>query len=305
MLTDQLKQEYEITYIVRKIREKQYHTVPETIELTYDCAVPKYNDNAQAVISRADINQPISRSYLYYCEWAGLEKISETEFDCAIAFNGVSPWCLATALHRVKAAKRMVWFHRNPELYIMTGDIVFWKRVYQQFDKVFVATEGVKGGFCRLFPEYNYLIEIIPPIADVEVYERLAEQEFENPYNKDSLNLLTVRRLSIGCGMELIPSIAAQIKKEFSKFRWFIIGDGDIRDRILQQIIVQDVCDEVILLGERKNIYPYIRNCDIYAALLGDTEDEALMAARAMNKPMLRFGIPNTYSVSANSADER
>lgn len=65
------------------------------------------------------------------------------------------------------------------------------------------------------------------------------------------------------------------------------------------------MCDEVILLGERKNIYPYIRNCDIYAALLGDTEDEALMAARAMNKPMLRFGIPNTYSVSANSADER
>lgn len=281
LLTGQLKQKYEITYIVRRIRQKKYDEVPEEEDLLYDSVVPRYSGGIQETPEQA-----VSRSYLYYSEWAEQENITEREFDCVIAFDGISPWCLATALHRIKAARRIVWFHKTPELYLMPEDAALWKRIYGQFAGICVSTEAVKEGFCRIFPDSAQKVELIPHILDEEEYKDPAAGDFENPYHKDCLNLLTAGRLNVGSGIEKIPAIAAEMKRCCPRIRWFILGNGDMRNHILRQIILQDVCEEVILLDKKENRYPYIQNCDIYAALSDPAEDEAAMTAMAMKKPV-------------------
>ena len=57
---------------------------------------------------------------------------------------------------------------------------------------------------------------------------------------------------------------AAILKKEGIPFRWYIIGDGERRWQIEEQINALGVQDEMVLLGALVNPYPWFKDCDIY-----------------------------------------
>ena len=58
---------------------------------------------------------------------------------------------------------------------------------------------------------------------------------------------------------------AAKIMKEQKKvFKWFVIGTGELKEELTKQIQAADVEDCFILLGARKNPYPYIKNCTVF-----------------------------------------
>ena len=59
--------------------------------------------------------------------------------------------------------------------------------------------------------------------------------------------------------------IASKLKKAGLKFKWYIVGGGsDDAYRMLENLIdVNMVKDEVILLGVKKNPYPFIRFADL------------------------------------------
>ena len=54
------------------------------------------------------------------------------------------------------------------------------------------------------------------------------------------------------------------VKDAGKKFKWFIIGDGGLHDKLQSMIDEKKLNDYFYLLGPRDNPYPYIKNCDIF-----------------------------------------
>ena len=63
---------------------------------------------------------------------------------------------------------------------------------------------------------------------------------------------------------ESIPEICKYLRKDGYDIKWYIIGSGESHDLILYNINKFEMDEVVILLGQKTNPYPYIKNCDIY-----------------------------------------
>ena len=53
-------------------------------------------------------------------------------------------------------------------------------------------------------------------------------------------------------------------KKNNIKFKWFVLGSGELEAELKAMIKAEGVEDNFILLGTRENPYAYIKNCDLF-----------------------------------------
>jgi glycosyltransferase involved in cell wall biosynthesis len=95
--------------------------------------------------------------------------------------------------------------------------------------------------------------------------ERRAELFYPEEYNAaKGLKLLSVGRLTEQKGFDMALDAAAILKNNGVDFCWFIIGKGHLQDALQKQIDTLGLNDNVKLLGQRTNPYPYIKNADIF-----------------------------------------
>lgn len=281
-IAERLKREYRITLIVRRIREKQYESIPEGISLLYDTEKP---DEVSAT-GMASCTQVNIRSWKSKPELKG-------EYDCAIAFQGFSPWCLATTLHRVKAKRKLVYLQRQPSFYLLEGDLPYFRELYGWFDGVLCADRRIQTEMERIFGEGFAMAA--QPAPDVERCRALAYEPIEDAFETDTLNLITVDRLAVGSMTDRIPMIAQAVKAEFPQLRWYVMGSGVYENQLLHDVITCNVCDQVQPVGMVENPWPYIRHCDGYVIVDDENQEEAL-GAKALGVPVFvirkRRGIP-------------
>ena len=57
------------------------------------------------------------------------------------------------------------------------------------------------------------------------------------------------------------------LKEKKLKFKWLVIGDGSLRNKIEQKIEANQLEKEILLLGLRDNPYPYIKKADVFLHL--------------------------------------
>ena len=71
-------------------------------------------------------------------------------------------------------------------------------------------------------------------------------------------------------------------------FKWFAIGKGELKDKIEEKISRYGLQEKFILLGEKSNPYPYIKNCDIYVQPSNyEGKSIAIDEAKAFAKPIV------------------
>lgn len=74
----------------------------------------------------------------------------------------------------------------------------------------------------------------------------------------------TLGRLSAEKGQDIIPEVAKLLKDDGIKFKWFLIGDGNLRTRIENDIEQYNLQNYIFLLGTKINPYPYLKESDIF-----------------------------------------
>ena len=79
-------------------------------------------------------------------------------------------------------------------------------------------------------------------------------------------------------------------------FKWFAIGTGDLQEQTRTRIKELGLEEKFILLGERANPYPYIKNCDIYAQpSYFEGKSIAIDEAKIFAKPIVCTKFPTVY----------
>ena len=138
------------------------------------------------------------------------------------------------------------------------------KKFYNSIDKIIAVSDTGKQSIISINPKYKDKIEVIKDVLDPSLIAKMAD-EYEVNFSSDFINIVTVARLVMGYkGYDIAIEAAKNLRELDIKFKWYVIGDGPDREKIEQLILKYNLQNHFILLGSKKNPYPYMKKCDIY-----------------------------------------
>ena len=165
-----------------------------------------------------------------------------------------------------KKSKKLAWVHTDliknnfsDSIYDTFNEHI---EAYKKFDNIICVSDSAREKFIKKFGFKGNVIKINNPIMIEEIYNKSKEIGFNDKV--EGIRILTVGRLSEAKGQDMIVNVARLLKEDGFKFKWYLIGDGDLREKIDNEIKKQGLMENIILLGAKENPYPFFKECDLY-----------------------------------------
>lgn len=267
----------------------------------------------------ASLNSNIKRKTIYNTSYAELSNIEKKKisfklllfkkqlykqqvagnYDIEIAFlEGPITRLFAV---KNKKVRKIAWIHNDISLVFGQGIqsiMKKWleKRCYKAYEKLIFVSKDNLLSFEKCFKVDTPKQVIYNYINSKNVKEKALEK-LEIKYDSNTINLVTVARLVEQKAIDRWIKVHSKLKKEGSNICVYVIGDGPLKEKLEEQIKQEKVQDSFILLGKRKNPYPYIKNSD-YFCLFSYYEGYGMVLeeAKILNKQIL---ITNTAAREA------
>ena len=207
------------------------------------------------------------------------------EYDLAVAYlEGGATYYVA---EHVKAKKKAAFVH------IDYGKAGYTRELdldcYSKFDHIFTVSDEVKEHFLEVYPEYEKNVTVFHNLVNQERIRRMADQGkgFEDDFQ--GYRILTIGRLTRQKRFDIAIQAMLLLKEKCSTpVRWYVLGEGDLRNRLEQQIQEAGLENDFILLGVKENPFPYYKNCDFYVHATGyEGKSIAIQEAQTLGKPIL------------------
>lgn len=213
-----------------------------------------------------------------------LKEISkeEEQYDIAIDFHGYGYIGTVYMLEKIKAKRKAMFVH---------DEKIDWmekvKKYIDQYDKIFCVSNACKEVVSNTYPEYKNKVDIFRNIINQDKIIKLSEEKIQD-MDFNGIKLLTVGRLEYQKGYDLLIEIAQLLRNDRYDFKWYIVGQGSLYAKIQEEIKKRNLESYVILLGVKKNPYPYIKKCNVY---IQPSRHEgygiAIAEARILEKPIV------------------
>ena len=207
------------------------------------------------------------------------------EYDLAVAYlEGGATYYVADY---VKAKKKAAFVHIDYSKAGYTRELD--QDCYQKFDKIFTVSDEVKEHFLEAYPEYEKKVSVFHNLINQERIREMAEQGSGFDDDFQGYRILTVGRLTQQKRYDIAIQAMALLKKTYGvSARWYVLGEGELRESLQQQIKDAGVEKEFILLGVKENPFPYYKHCDFYVHATGfEGKSIAIQEAQTLGKPIL------------------
>ncbi len=208
----------------------------------------------------------------------------ETEFDIAVAYlEGGSTYYVSD---HVKATKKVAFVHVDYEKAGYTRALD--KNCYLKLDKIFTVSDEVKTAFLKWYPECAERTNVFHNLLNPERICEKAKQGkgFEDDF--EGMRLLTVGRLTTQKAFEVSIDAMKRLKDSGENVRWYVLGDGDQRKKLEEQIKQLGLEKDFLMPGAVGNPYPYMAQADIYVhASRFEGKSIAIQEAQILGKPIL------------------
>lgn len=235
----------------------------------------------------------------------GSQRFKE-KFDLAVAYlEGASTYYVAD---HVMAQKKAAFVHIDYESSAYTPFMD--KDCYQKMDCIFGVSDEVKEHFLSVYPQYREKTAVFHnQINQERVLKKSKKAGGFSDYGYDGIRLLTVGRLVGQKAYDVASDAMALLKKSGYKVRWYVLGEGEERGRLEKKIAQLELGEDFLLLGAKKNPYPYYAQADIYVhATRFEGKSIAIQEAQILGKPVIasdcngnREQIADASSVSISS----
>lgn len=213
----------------------------------------------------------------------GSERFDET-FDLAVAYlEGASTYYVAD---HVKARQKAAFVHID---YESSGYTSFMdKDCYKHMDRIFAVSDEVKMHFIKSYPQYQGKVYVFHNLINrKEIRKRAAEPGgFTDSY--EGVRLLTVGRLTYQKAYDIAIEAMKLLKDSGCAVRWYVLGEGDEREKLERKIAQLGLQDDFVLLGAVENPYPYYAQADIYVhATRFEGKSIAIQEAQILGCPVI------------------
>lgn len=208
----------------------------------------------------------------------------ETEYDLAIAYlEGGSTYYVQD---HVRAKQKMAFLHVDYEQAGYTRELD--RNCYKDFVKVFTVSDEVKKSFVHVYPEYESKTTVFHNLINREEILRKAQLSggFQDEYQ--GKRILTVGRLTAQKAYEIAIDAMKILKDHGVNARWYVLGEGELREKLQNQIDRLGLKEDFLLLGAVENPYPYYAQCDLYVhATRFEGKSIAIQEAQILGCPLL------------------
>lgn len=206
------------------------------------------------------------------------------EYDLAVSYlEGGAAYFVAD---HVKAAKKAAFIHVDYEKAGYTRALD--KDCYLAFDKIFTVSDEVREAFLKAYPELPDKAEVFHNILNKEEIVRRAEEGEGFTDGFTGMRLLSVGRLTAQKAFEVSVDSMKRLKDAGKNVRWYVLGEGDQRKKLQEQIDALGLTEDFILYGAVNNPYPFMKQADIYVhASRFEGKSIAIQEAQILGKPMV------------------
>ncbi len=208
------------------------------------------------------------------------------QYDVAIAYHTPAALPVKYVANHLNATHKIAWIHSDIREY--KEEMNSYLKYYGAFDKIFCVSRYAMDMFNVSYPRLANKTEIFYNIINENKLMILANERNSFNDNFEGIRILTVGRLTLQKGPDVLPEIILKLKEEGLNFKWYWIGDGEMKEGLEQKTIQYNLSDYFLLLGTKKNPYPYFKDCDIYVQ---PSRHEGycitLAEARVFNKPIV------------------
>lgn len=285
LLNEMDKQEYKITVLLLQNRGGFLNEIPEDIEVkvldSYQDIEGIVNNPPLYEIKKICKKKEISRalqlllgyiwykasgnmSFYYRMAFSNIQSLKE-KYDIAVSFTSIISYLTYFVKYKVKAPIKIGWIHFDVNKLNMDKKTIF--SLHKDLDKIYVVSKESYENFVAMFPKLKEKCEVKYNIISQKYIKQMSKEKITDlafDCNYDGVKIITLGRLSKEKGQDIIPEVALQLKKQGIDFKWYLIGDGNLRQELEREIDAKDLKENVILLGTKTNPYPYLAGVDIY-----------------------------------------
>ncbi|MTP79571.1 glycosyltransferase [Turicibacter sanguinis] len=213
------------------------------------------------------------------------------EYDVAIDYNGQH--LLYYMVDKINAKKKITYFHNDYKMwsYYISAD----KKYYPKVDWIVTISEKCRQSLIELFPECENRIKLIENISSPKIIRKLS-RENDEIYDEERINLLTVARPMSSKGYDLAIKACKLLIEQGYNINWYSIGVSNEENKYKEMVKKYGLEKKFIFLGERKNPYIYMRQCDIYVQPSRfEGKSVAIDEAKIIGKPIVVTNFSTVY----------
>lgn len=202
-------------------------------------------------------------AYLKKSRWKTVAS-PRKKYDIAIAYSqvGISKYYV---IDKVKAEKKFALYHNGA--YTFDDNIrKLDQQYYPKYTGVFAVSEHIKEMLRqKISSEINFMV--LHNLIDVKTIQAKGLENCDEMGDYGGLKILTVGRLSSEKNPLKIIEVCKGLRKRQVDFRWYVVGDGPLRQEAAQKIQEENLADVCLLCGTQTNPYRFMNSADVYVQL--------------------------------------
>ena len=216
------------------------------------------------------------------------------KYDVAVAFVGGET--LYYMVDKVQADRKITYYHSDYSR--IDIDCELEEEYLKRTDAIVTISAVCRNSLVQLFPNQKSKIYIQPNLTSPGLVQNLSEAYDPKEFSSvgERAIIVSVGRLHPVKGFDLAVEAADILKRKGKRFVWFVLGEGSERRALERQIRKRKLQNEILLLGNKTNPYPYIKDADIFvqpSRLEG--KSVVLDEAKILHKPIV---VTEYHSVS-------
>lgn len=277
-----------------KYLSNRYEITVMTLDDNMDAFQKIYPPHVHYAPSRIKQNPYRRRNPLHYViafhNRIQIAKLRRKSFDIAIANKEGT--CMKI-VSKMRAKKKLAWVHVDYQSLYWTRWIFTAAdevKCMQGFDHVVCVSKAAQESVKKVIGDPGNVCYRYNPINYREIM-RMAAETVEEPGNALKPLFVTVGRLDEQKNFPAFVQVCCRLSKSYD-FEVWMIGDGEQRGEI-EQVLAEEACDCVKLLGWKDNPYKYIVRADVFvSSSLGESYGLAIQEALLLGVPVLSTRCP-------------
>lgn len=189
------------------------------------------------------------------------------EAEVIVDFDGG----LSRYIEKINGVKKILWLHNSPSKLLKKSSKIrrFGKRL-KKYDRIVAICDDMKNEVIELFPHLKERVIRIYNPFNFERIRKLAEDD--SSLNTEEKGLIEHEYCLAVSRLDTVQKDYDTLLKAFSEFKknskshlkLYICGDGPSRAEIEKMIEELKLAQEVILLGQQKNPYIWMKQCQFF-----------------------------------------
>ena len=207
-------------------------------------------------------------------------------YDVAISYmHGATNYFV---IDKCDADKKYLYVHH--EYAELPADHDFDRTYFSKATGILTVSPRCVESILEIYPEMKGKVHSLENIMSSKLIKRMSDEFFPEEYQdkKSKQIILSIGRLIEVKRFDRVIDAAEILKNRGKDIVWYIIGRGHLKQSYERAISERGLTDNIILLGEKPNPYPYIKYCDIFVQT-SDNEGKSIVVdeAKILNRPIV------------------